>query len=291
MINKVIATIITLAASALCASATTPMDVRFHNETSDTTLLSTLLTEASQRRFDSPEERNEFFARKFIGTPYVAHTLESDSAEVLTVNLDQLDCTTFVETVLALSYTAAEGRSSWRDYIYNLRRLRYRNGQTDGYPSRLHYICDWAVDNIHRGNIADATNSFPRVNFVVRTIDFMSANSDKYPALRDSANLARIRSIEDGYRNHKFSYVKTINLGDKETKAAFHSGDIVALVSNLKNLDVTHMGIVVREPDGELHLLHASSSGGKVEITDRPLADFMKKNRQWLGLRIFRLTE
>lgn len=284
----------------LCASALpgtmslhalSGQEVRFHNEGADTTAITRLLTEASAMTFANPEARNEFFARKFIGKPYVAHTLECDTAEILTVNLDELDCTTFVETVLALSYTVGERRSSWRDFVYNLRRMRYRGGETDGYASRLHYICDWAVDNIHRGNITDATDAFPRFNYLVRTIDFMSANRGKYPALADSANFARIRSVEDGYRSHRFPYIKSMNVDSKEISRSLRSGDVVALVSNLKNLDVTHMGIVVREPDGEFHLLHASSSDRRIEITKRPLGDFLKKNRQWLGIRVFRLTE
>lgn len=270
-------------------SALAQGDVRFHNEASDTLRLTQLLDQAVARSFVNPEARVAFFGRAFIGTPYVAHTLEGDE-EILTVNLDELDCTTFVETSMALAYTVGETRRSWRDFVYNLRRMRYRGGEVDGYPSRLHYICDWAVDNIHRGNFKDVTRDFPRSNEMARTIDFMTSNRDKYPALADSANYARIRSIESGYRLHRFPYIKTVDLGNKDMKAAFHDGDVVALVSSLKNLDVTHMGIVVRQ-DGELYLLHASSKDGKVELTERPFADFMKRNRQWVGVRVFRLLE
>ena len=38
----------------------------------------------------------------FIGTPYVAHTLEVPGPERLVVNLQGLDCTTFVEKIVAL---------------------------------------------------------------------------------------------------------------------------------------------------------------------------------------------
>lgn len=275
----------------LSISAQAQTEVRFHNEAVDTVTLTRLLDEGAGRRFTSPEARVAFFARKFIGTPYGAHTLEGEP-EMLTVNLDSLDCTTFVEVSMALAFTVNENRTSWRDFVYNLRRIRYRNGEVDGYPSRLHYICDWAVDNKHRGNFSDVTRDFPRVNEVMRTIDFMSAHRDRYPALADSANYARIRRVEAGYRQHRFPYIKTVDLGNKAVKAAFHDGDVVALVSNLKDLDVTHMGIVVRESaDAEPYLLHASSSHGKVEISAQPLADFMKRNRQWLGVRVFRLNE
>lgn len=266
-------------------------EVLFHNEASDTLKLTKMLDEAAAMKFSDPEERVAFFGKQFIGTPYGAHTLEGP-VEILTVNLDSLDCTTFVETVMALSGTIGERRSSWRDFIYNLRRIRYRNGEVDGYPSRLHYIADWVVDNQHRGNFRDATREFPRYNEMTRSIDFMSSNRDKYPALTDDENYRRIRRIEEGYRQHRFPYIKTIDLQNKAIKAAFHNGDVVAFISNLKNLDVTHMGIIVKEsPDAELYLLHASSSDGKVEISQRPLDDFLKKNRQWLGVRVFRLYE
>lgn len=129
---------ILLLAAALPASA-----LRFGCEATDTTRINDLLVDLVARDIASPTARTAYAAQKFIGVPYAAHTLEG-SPEQLTVRLDSLDCTTFVETVLALSYTAGERRSSWRDFVYNLERLRYRNGRIDGYPSRLHYISDWA---------------------------------------------------------------------------------------------------------------------------------------------------
>ncbi len=286
--NRICLYIISLLTSFVSVAQT---EVRFHDEAADTVRLAGMLDEASEMRFVNPEARVSFFARKFIGTPYGAHTLEG-KPEMLTVNLDSLDCTTFVETALALAYTIGENRSSWRDFVYNLRRIRYRDGEVDGYPSRLHYISDWAVDNIHRGNLLDVTRDFPRYNEISRTLDFMTSNRDSYPALADSADFARIRSIEGGYRMHRFPYVKGIDLANKNIKAAFHNGDVVAFVSSLKNLDVTHMGIIVKDlPDDNPRVLHASSKEGKVVISTQPLAEFVKKNRRWIGVRVFRLVE
>lgn len=285
--SRIILTIITLLATT--AEVFALANVRFHNEATDTIRINEILIDADAMNFKDTGERNLFIAKKFIGTPYVAATLEG-SPELVTVNLDELDCTTFVDMVMAMSYTLGEGRTSWRDFVYNLERLRYRGGEVNGYASRLHYICDWVVDNIHRGNIEDATRLFPRTSYIVRTIDFMSTNRDKYPALADSAEYERIKNVEIGYRSHRFPYVKTTDLGSKETKAAFRDGDVVALVTSMKNLDVTHMGIIVKI-DGEPYLLHASSSNGKVEITQRPLVDFMKRNRSLVGVRVLRLRD
>ncbi|MEO9662251.1 MAG: N-acetylmuramoyl-L-alanine amidase-like domain-containing protein, partial [Maribacter dokdonensis] len=41
--------------------------------------------------------------KTFMQTPYVAKTLEIGDTETLVVNLQGLDCTTFVENVLAFS--------------------------------------------------------------------------------------------------------------------------------------------------------------------------------------------
>lgn len=267
------------------------VEVRFGNEAADTLQLTHLLDAAAAQNFSSPEARVAFFGRQFIDIPYAAHTLEGDE-EILTVRLDSLDCTTFAETALALAYTVGEHRNSWRDFVYNLRRIRYRNGEVNGYPSRLHYISDWAVDNKHRGNLSDVTPSLPKCNYLVRSLDFMSSHRDAYSALADSANYARIRDMENGYRNHRFPYIKTFDLNNKTVKDALRNGDVVGFVCKLPNLDTTHMGIIVKDsPTAEPYVLHASMAGGKVEVSERPLAEFVKRNRSWIGIRVFRLSE
>ena len=118
----------------------------------------------------------------------------------------------------------------------------------------------------------------------------MSENADKYPALADSATLANIKNVEIGYRNHRYPFIKTIDTSEKNTKAEFRQGDIVAFTSTLKNLDVTHMGIIVVR-DGAPYVMHASLSAGKVLISETPLDKFLKRNRSFTGVRVFRLTE
>ena len=92
---------------------------------------------------------------------------------------------------------------------------------------------------------------------------------------------------------HRFPYIKTIDLASKSYKGSVPQRRCrSSLVTIVKNLDVTHMGIIVKDaPDAEPYLLHASSTHGKVEVTALPLAEFMKKNRRWLGVRVFRLKE
>jgi len=53
----------------------------------------------------------------------------------------------------------------------------------------------------------------------------MSENKDKYPALADSAEFAAIKSVESNYRNHRYPYIKTLDLERKETISAFRNGE------------------------------------------------------------------
>ena len=264
-------------------------NVRFHNEATDTTIITEILTKTHDANLATPNERIGFIARQFLGKPYVAHTLESET-EMLTINIDQLDCTTFVETAIAMTYTVGEGRTSWRDYINNLEKIRYRNGELNGYSSRLHYISDWIVNNSYRGNFKEVTSNFKNVSYIVKTIDFMSNHRKSYKALADSCEFERMKNYEIGYRNHRFPYIKTSSLRDKATRLQLKDGDVIALVTNTKGLDVSHMGLIAIV-DGEPHLMHASMKAMKVIIDPLPLFDYLNKSKSLSGIRVIRLND
>lgn len=264
--------------------------IKFHNETTDTTRITEMLIEAEN--ISDPNERIITLAKKFDGVPYVASTLENaDGEEQLTVNLDELDCTTFVDVVLSLAYTAGQHRTSWRDFTSNLERLRYRSGEMDGYPSRLHYFSDWVVDNTARGNIKEVTNRFPVYKDVVKSLNFITRNRDKYPALADSVTYERVKSFEIGYRNHRYPVVEARHLNSRDTRNALKDGDIVALATKTQGLDVTHLGFIVKDDKVIPYLLHASSAQGKVVIDKEPLIERLRRDRSIQGIRVVRLSE
>ena len=283
--KHIISTVIALAAGINC-HAILPSEAVFHNEKSDTTRISEILINAAG--ISDPQERTLIIAEEFVGTPYAAGTLEGEE-ELLRINIDSLDCTTFAETVLALSYTAGEKRTSWRDFVYNLERMRYRGGNINGYSSRLHYFSDWVVDNVHRGNIKDATTRMPVNDWEVKTIDFMTEHRDKYPKLADQEEYEKLKNCEIGYRNHRFPYIKVNKLGNKDMINALQDGDLVALTTKIPGLDVTHMGFI-KKINGNLHLIHASSKKGKVIVDETKLTEYMRRSGA-TGLRVIRLAE
>ncbi len=276
--------LIILPSNALAAD---PREVRWHNEAADTTTITRILVKATDLCASNPNQLVEFIGREFIGTPYKSGTLEG-SPEALTVNLEEMDCTTFVETVVALALTVENHRCSWIDFLDMLETIRYRNGYADGYASRLHYISDWVITNTHRGYIKDVTGRIPQSDVQIKTLDFMSRNRSKYPALSDSATFEGIKNMEVGYRSHRFPYIKSARLSSKPIINALKGGDIVALTTKTNGLDVSHVGILVIEKDGP-HLLHASSKEGKVVIDKLPLTEYMRKAHQLTGIRVLRL--
>lgn len=276
-----------LALTAVATPARSGAETVWHNEAADTTRITHILIEEVRQ----PSGRGDMarIGALFAGTPYGAHTLEGET-EALRVNLDSLDCTTFVETVAALAITAREGRSSWQDFLYNLERIRYRQGTLRDYASRLHYISDWALDNQSRGILREVTGEFPGVRHNIKTLNFMTRNREKYPALADSANYARMRSVEAGFSNYRYPYLRGSQLNAKSLKQIIRNGDILAFTTATAGLDVSHLGIAVIDPDGTVRLLHASSHEGKVCVDPLPLADYLRRNRTE-GLRVFRLAE
>lgn len=271
------------------AQAATPTtQMRFHCD-GDTVLIKELLLKGHNSDINEANALIEFYARQLLGTPYVAHTLEADE-EVLTINIHQLDCLTFIETLYALTRATLDGRYSWRDYAANIENVRYRGGEMGDYSSRIHYISEWIIDNHVRGNLEEVTPDLPHADYMVKNIDYMTHHTDSYRQLKnDSAMVEKIRRFE--LRNHRFPYLKRSWLNDKGVKSALRSGDFVTLVTKVEGLDVSHNGIIIVDDKGDPYLLDASMSGGKVMLEPQPLFKFLEKSKTNIGIRVFRMMQ
>lgn len=263
--------------------------MRFHCA-NDTTKINSLLMEGIQSGLTDANELVCFYAHKLEGTPYVAHTLEGET-EMLTINIDELDCTTFVETLYALVKTTINGRYSWRDYAHHLEDLRYRHGDMGDYSTRLHYMSDWIIDNSSRGNIEDVTGEISCVRYKVKTIDYMSTHRDSYPSLKDDEIFEKVKNVEVGYRNHRFPYIKKENLNSDAVKKVVKRGDFVGLVTRMEGLDLSHLGIVEKDERGNLVLLDASSIGKKVMLEPVDMKTMLMKRKSNEGVRFFRIKQ
>ena len=257
----------------------------------DSTFVTQLLAEA--RSLPQTTNLPLHFARKFIGRPYVAYTLEICDPERLVVNTRQLDCTTLVENVTALTLCINTKRYCWRDFLDALTRIRYRDGRLDGYPSRLHYFTDWILDNTSKGVVSEVqqqTAPFTAVQTV--NVSYMSTHPDSYKALKAHPQMVPvIKKQEEKLSGRKFRYILKNAVGDtKAMRDAVHDGDIIAITCNKAGLDIAHLGFAVWRKDG-LHLLNASQLHKKVVEEPMTLGQYLSKHPSHTGIRIIRIEK
>lgn len=207
--------------------------------------------------------------RRFVGEPYTPHTLELDGPERVVINLRELDCVTYVESVLALARLIRAGGGEFDDFAAELRRIRYRDGVLDGYTSRLHYFSEWIHDNEQLGLLRDITAELGgRVD--EERIDFMSRNAEAYPSLEGRPDrVAEIREVERELSGRARHYIPQDRIA--RVASRIQDGDIIAATSSVEGLDVAHTGFALHL-DGRLHLMHAPLVGRSLEISDQPLA-------------------
>ncbi len=233
----------------------------------------------------SPGETIIFVGKSFLKTPYVEKTLEIGVKESLVINLQGLDCTTYVENVLAFTLMLKNNQSDFDTYTDYLENIRYRNGKLNGYTSRLHYFSEWIANNQQKKLIKNITNDLGGIS-AEKEINFMSTHRDSYPFLKEQDNFKGIQEVEKVINQYPICYLPKDQI--KSQEHLIESGDIIALVTSIKGLDITHTGFAIRETDGSIHLLHASSSGA-VKISKLPLTEYLKKIKHNIGIIVSRV--
>lgn len=255
-----------------------------------------LLQEGQRLRdlYSSEEYISMFMARQFLGTPYVSHTLDRTDSEHMVVNLHELDCTTFVENVAALTLCALRGKTKVADYVGMLRRLRYRGGVMS-YENRLHYYQWWVTDNQAMGLVRqiDEPVQIFRGRQKLR-INYMSTHAQSYAMLRNHPERVRaLKTLEDQTNGTEVRYIPTVLVADKVLmQQVVHNGDIIAIVTAKNNLDTSHLGIASWHQDG-LHLINASSmrrNGNQVVEPSESLYDYLRGQPSALGIRVARIV-
>jgi len=240
------------------------------------------------------EPRTLYFGKKFMGTPYVAHTLEEGNKEHLIINTRGLDCTTFVETVSALSLCDANDARSFADFCHYLQQLRYRNGKINGYPSRCHYFTQWGEDNERMGWVKSVFETTDFKGFATQTIsvNYMSTHPQLYKHLKaNPAFVKLIKADEQAINGKKFKYLPKSKLNLSPSQLSFiHTGDIVSIITSKAGLDTSHVGFAVWQ-NGKLHLMHASSLYKKVVLDSKTFYDYSQGQKSQIGIRVYRLTE
>lgn len=226
-------------------------------------------------------------AEFFLESPYVANTLEA-ADEILIVNLRELDCTTFVENVIALSLAARGEKLSFDAFVDELRKIRYRNGSIDDYSSRLHYTCDWVFENQQRGIVENISRQLGGTKDV-RKIHFMTSHREAYRQLASDEQMLQKMSLREKIINDRggFYYLpkeQILSQSDNIPNMA-----MIAFVTSIDGLDVSHMAFAYRQ-NGKLTFIHASSVAKKVIIQPATLSEYCASQKQCRGVMVIQIN-
>ena len=242
--------------------------------------------------FDSGLKDNDisdiisFVGKSFIGTEYLAGTLEKNvNTENLVICISGLDCVTFVENTLAMSRIIQKGKADFDSFKKELQNIRYRDGEIDGYTSRLHYFSDWIFNNEEKGIVENITKKIGGVAYH-KKINFMTTHVNSYKQLaNDDETLEQMKKVESVVDKRKMYYIPKNDVDSYYDD--MQTGDIIATTTEIKGLDVTHTGFIYKEK-GKTYFLHASSVSKKVIISKEELKEYLNSDKKKTGIMIAR---
>ena len=258
---------------------------------SDISRINSLLREASQLK-EKPKSWMLWFGKKFIGVPYVGGTLDRAEEEKLVINTSELDCTTFVEIVTALTRCmSGNGKRDFSDFCRQLQHVRYINGEL-AYEKRQHYFTVWISDNAEEGIVTDIQNNPPFTKVQHVSVNWMTTHQQSYKMLKNNAKrLQGIKALEEQISGKSYRYIPKEQIVDSRLfRNTIHNGDILVMITNKKGLDTTHIGIASWHQDG-LHMLNASSIHKKVIDEPMLLRTYMMKHPSQIGIRVCRVVD
>ena len=248
--------------------------------------LSTALAEAPEQ---SMEVRLEALTRPFVGAPYVLSPLgegEADAADPdPRLRLDAFDCTTFVETALALSRAPTlEALGPALD------ALRYRGAPS--FSTRRHLTeSAWIPDLIAAGVLEDITQQVGGAHTVTSTFALTAERWRR----RSIARTLRLPDEAVPLGDYRLPWIPIAALASVELPP----GTIVSLVREdvaWSPTRITHQGLVVRDPrTGHTLVRHASPVAKRV--VDEPLENLVRRylhprvERKWrpVGVNVLRV--
>jgi hypothetical protein len=234
----------------------------------------------------SLQSRVEAVSTAFLGTPYRLGPLgegrEGQFDRDPLVDFQAVDCTTFVEQVMALSL-----EPDLRRAVELLQKIRYRDGQIS-YETRNHFASvDWIPNNAAAGFITDTTRRIGggQTRVAVKTISKRGWYSKRTEAdLADFPGspaekerlLTRFRALGDKIDDQtaELPYLPA-ELFPKLLKE-IPSGSILNLVrQNMPDIPVliSHQALLIQKPGGPF-IRHAHTSDS---VVDMPALEYFRR--------------
>ena len=260
----------------------------------------------------SKEDKLLFWSNYFLGKPYDSSGPLGEGTTGLydrdpLYRFDAFDCTTFVETLIALANS-----SDKQTFSRVMNEVRYKEGKVS-YLNRNHIISQsWIPNNIDNSLIKRSTSYFSDqyLEFGSSIIDlanwlkFHKVDSLKLPDLTEDAKAERLNQLKqeaDRFTQEEVfvEYLSTTEVlkdwqGFKnELNKKTYILNIVRPNWQLKhligtNLNISHQGILEVAKDG-IYFIHASSAGMVKKVLLKSYLEKIKDSSTIRGFSLFSL--
>lgn len=213
--------------------------------------LQSVLSEASQ--IQDVGERIAFLSGHFLETPYKESTLIGDknTPEVFVINFEGVDCFTFIDYIEAMRLSA-----HFSKFKENLKMVRYKTGKV-AFENRNHFFTDWMESNSEF--VEDVTEEIGGKS-AIKVEKMLNVKED---------GSCFLNGINPEQRIVKYILSASI---DDSIISKLKTGDYAGIYSDIKGLDVSHIGIIIKDSN-RVYLRHASSV--KKKVVDEDFGTYM----------------
>ena len=210
-------------------------------------------------------ERINFISRQFLDTDYKESTLigDANTPEVFVINLKEVDCFTFIDYIEAMRISG-----SFTEFKENLKRVRYRSGKIT-FENRNHFFTDWREFNPDL--VDDVTAQIGTQN---------TKNITKLLNRKEDGSFF-VDGILPAEREIKYIPSDVI---DDSVVSRMKTGDYAGIYSAVQGLDVSHVGIIIKN-GSSVYLRHASSEIKHRKVIDREFSSYISEKPGLILLR------
>jgi hypothetical protein len=225
--------------------------------------LDMILQEAS--RISENGKRIDILSRHFLEVKYRENTLTGSAMtpEDFVINLGALDCFTFLDYIEAMRLS-----TSFVDFKRNLVMVRYKSGKID-YINRNHFFSDWREFNKDIIQDISLQISVERTRTIKKILNLKEDGTLYLPGLAPVE-----RTID---------YIPA-NVINETVIRKCKTGDYIGIYTDEPGLDVTHVGIIIKNK-GEVYLRHASSLPECRKVIDQDFTTYMTGKPGFLVFR------
>jgi hypothetical protein len=204
-----------------------------------------------------------YISKQFLGKPYKAHALigDIDTNEEFVINLSGVDCFTYIDYIEAMRTS-----NNFDAFKAALQSIRYQDAHV-AFTKRNHFFSDWAIYN----EMVDITQTIGKE----KTKTVIKQLNKKDP---DTLYLPGIPIVE-----RTITYIPTKSITNAML-SRLQSGDYAGIYIDKIGLDVSHVGIIIKESD-KTYFRHASSSKKNRKVVTVMLMEYLKSKPGLVILR------